>query len=546
MAAGLSRTVWRFLALCSSAAPGVRTSPAARGALTAAQGVHGADPDLPPRFADPQALAGAAARQGGTIGGFPYLMLIGTSKGGSTFLFECMEHAFHPRVVCGDDEAASWTLERCGARRFALPAIRMWRNKPRAMRGRNMALNDTFSVGVNSIKENYVFTRSIYRGPASQPESVRFIRGPALPLELWEDRRQRTRLPTETATRWLREAMRACARMDPSKGSCPLRDYRATGLPHTFRGMAGARAGEACGFTLADAAAAAAADVEVSVSTRALCAARGPGYPLRIFKDLRAFPPFPADAPPTRPWEARLVGLDGCPYNLGHTHAPALLRAMHASAESARAMRFIVLVRDPVDRAYSEWAMTKRWKGAMHRGGEFSAHAHEQVASIRACVGDARMGALIGHELPDSAFEELYTTCLRGSSFYSYVGNSLYGLHLRNWLRAGFAPASFLLLETEAMARTPAEALLGQLRDFTGLHFELAALASGAHAASTRAACSPKPQSARSPNLSGNGSLRTPVDAATRDALERFFFQGRAPWMHMIPPPQLRRSRSQL
>lgn len=492
-------------------------SPAARGAAQDAQAA--------------ELRAAAAVRalelEGEQIGGFPYLMLLGTSKGGSTFLFECMEQAFHPRVVCGADNASRWTREFCGERRFLLPAVRLHYVPPDAAAGRAQP-----TVRINSIKENYVFTRGMYRGPTVEPERQRFYRGPKLPLSFWEHRRWTTSDPA-AAREMLRATMRACAEHVGANQSCPLRDFRAEGRPYSFRGMENAREGEGCGFKRGPPP----PDDEVGISTHPLCKARGRGYVNRNLLDVRAFPPVPPDAPPGEPWRARLLAYDGCPYNLGSARAPDILQHMFSSARAAAAMRFIVLLRDPIDRAYSEWAMTNRWRGQMHAGGTFWRHARQQVAELRECLG-AELAPMLHGNLSDARFVELYHECI-SADYYSYIKNSLYGLHLRNWLRY-FPPESFLLMETEKMARMKAPQLLAFVARFTGLHFDAAEFARHPSASSVRRACEPKPKGNRSPNLKSDGSTSTPVDPRARAALHRFFFpDGATPRMHMLPPPQL-------
>lgn len=487
--------------------------------------------------ADPHALAGAAPRAPDSIGGFPFLMLLGTSKGGSTFLFACMQEAFHPRVVCGADDAAAWSRERCGARRFLLAGLRASVVLSRRHPGVSVPAGP-LSLRINPIKENYVLTRGMYRGPRVEPERTRFYRGPALPLDLWEARNKRVHSEPGRVRAWLDALLRSCARSIGDGERCPVRDFRDLGQPYSYRGLAAAREGEACGFFRAPPPADAA---HANVSVGRLCAHRGPDYLNRIFSEVRAFAPPPLEgAPPTRPWESRLLSFDGCPYNLGSAQAPSILQHMLDRAAVAAAMRFIVLVRDPVDRAYSEWAMTNRWGDKMHVGGTFGAHAREQVRLLEACVG-GRMRALVRGEMGDAEFSRVYERCI-DADYYAYVKNSLYGLHLRNWLRY-FRAEAFLLLETERMAHTPPAELLRRIASFVGLHFdEAAALATGPFAHEVNATCSPHPRSQRAPNLKADGSLRTPVDERTRRWLRAFFFQGERPWMHMVPPQQLRKA----
>lgn len=443
-------------------------------------------------------------------GGFPFLMILGASKGGSTFLFECLEHAFHPRVVCGRDEAQTWTRPRCGDRRFLLPALRMsiiQRVAP-------------FIIRVNTIKENYVLTKHMYRGPDTFPERELFYRGPQLPLALWEVQNLRvwssSKAPdVDFMGHALNQTTKACASLMDNRG-CPLREFRDVGRPYAWHWKGTAREGEACGFYRG----ASHSDLPPlwRVSTASMCAS---SLHNRSFSDVRAFAPLPEDTPAHRPWASRLVPLDGCPYNLGSAQAPQLLRQMLRTAEASRYMRFIVLVRDPVHRAFSEWQMTDRWKGQMHRGGSFWAHAQQQIGQLQTCAG-AHLDALVNGTATAEVFNRLYPRCI-DADYYSYIRNSLYALHLRSWFRF-FPPESFLVLETERMAKTAPLDLMERVARFARLFFSRSALEAHPAGKAIQAKCAPKPAGARSPNLKEDKTLNTAVDADVRRALERFFF----------------------
>jgi len=144
-----------------------------------------------------------------------------------------------------------------------------------------------------------------------------------------------------------------------------------------------------------------------------------------------------------------------------------------------------------------------------------------------------------GEPVDGAQFARVYEHCV-DASFYSYIKNSLYGLHLRSWLRH-FGAESFLLLRTDAMAKMPPERLLGAIARFAGLHFDAAsALSRGPFARAVNRSCSPQPHSPTAPDLRADGSTATPVSASTRAWLRTVFFAGETAWMHMIPPPQLR------
>lgn len=129
-----------------------------------------------------------------------------------------------------------------------------------------------------------------------------------------------------------------------------------------------------------------------------------------------------------------------------------------------------------------------------------------------------------------SAFRRLYGQCVR-NDYYHYVSNSLYGLHLRNWL-ALWPPQQFLVLETEAMKRMLAPQLLTLVGEHAGLSVELDRLP-------------PKRAQKCEARAFGGGPLPNhkskgvPLEPGVAQRLQDAFFHGAAPVLNMVLPPQL-------
>lgn len=501
------------------------------GEATASRDAPAGEPagDLPPA---------AEGQDGGERQGIlPTVLQLGTSKGGSTFLFACIIDAFSPRVVCGSDDPKDWTGHQCAGRRFLLSALRM-----RVFR--HPHTNRTV-IARHRIKENYVLSKAMYHGPTSAARRKAYYRGPRLPLDLWSDGAfERLTKPGATMGRSTAAAqiaaeercavditetlIRACAEHagNPAEG-CPLMQPKGSGA-HRWR-TSDKRIGEACGFRPPG-------KTSPGILPFALverrCGHAEGTSPLRdyMFSDLRAFPPdMSADAASDMAAAAltkRMVGIDATPYYLPESGAPGILASLVPQAE---ALRFIVLVRNPVKRSYSEWSMAQSWSGPYHRSHSFERAVSQQLGQLRSCLGKVRIRDFVAGIVSDAVFAAAYPKCIR-ATYYHYVSNSLYGIHMRNWLRV-FSPGQFLVVETELMKRLTARALLPAIAEHAGLtlsweHMPEAIINT----------C----QATGLKQLPNHKSKDEPLDEQTALRLAHLFFHGNPPVLNMVLPPQLR------
>lgn len=358
---------WSGVASDRSRARGARFGSPAEGAVDGTRRARvspGADDGAP----------GRASAVPTPSGGFPTLFVLGTSKGGSTFLFDCLAAALHPRAVCGSERAADWLGPGCAGRgkRFLLPAARLNIHR--------RELSGPTRISANPIKENYILTRSMYHGPPSAVERQAYYRGPKLPLQLWElatvrlAERQHPPPPMEPreVSSIIGSLLRACAAHAGNGGlTAPVGGGEAVGCPvmarrgevHRWRTQ-DKRVGEACGFRLPSTHPVfRAAPPEALVA--ALCGAGrraggrgGTGSaaglnvsaqlgPDTYLSDVRAFPALPDAARPDFPGlsdtalsdpsdpdrtksgePSPIIGIDACPYYLAEASAPAMLRAI--------------------------------------------------------------------------------------------------------------------------------------------------------------------------------------------------------------------------
>mmetsp|Transcript_25036 Transcript_25036/g.78014 ORF Transcript_25036/g.78014 Transcript_25036/m.78014 type:complete len:708 (-) Transcript_25036:43-2166(-) len=493
-----------------------------------------------------------AAQPDGPAGLFPTLIALGTSKGGSTFLYDCVALALHPSQVCSSRTAADWVSSQCAGRRFVLPAVRVrFATAPRTNRTR---------LHVNGIKENYVLTTAMYHGPPDASRRVAYYRGPKLPLELWAggtlrmvEQTRRERESQDYVTSMAETLLDSCARLvGPESGGCPVMNTH--GQAHRWRTV-DQRIGEACGFIPPGSKRAPRTVPETALGSR--CAKAGgvvstlsrSGY---FLSDVRAFPPYDGgDAggpsgggaagrcgPGTACADGmgldnRIVGIDACPYYFAETNAPQLLVQM---APRPELIRLVVLVRNPVLRAYSEWGMAQSWKGIFHRSHSFERAVAEQVQAVQRCMGSIGLEGFVDGSSSHGDFFSSHKRCVR-NDYYHYVTNSLYGVHLRNWL-AWFSPKQFLVLETEAMKAMPALDLVRLVGSHAGVAVDAALVTD-----EVRARCEARSVKANRGSLPGHKTKDEPLDPLVAKRLERFFFHGHAPVLNMVLPPQLRPSR---
>lgn len=147
--------------------------------------------------------------------------------------------------------------------------------------------------------------------------------------------------------------------------------------------------------------------------------------------------------PRLRPSDEKALRFESSPYYLFHPCVPRRVR------QHLPAARFIVLLRDPVARAYSHY-----WH-ERSRGREPLSFA-EAVAAESKRVGDAEQRLLCG--------DLVYS---RAHHRHAYVARGHYAAQLRRWYEL-FPPERFLVLESEAFFEAP-ERELARVADFLGL-----------------------------------------------------------------------------
>ncbi|HEX7004634.1 MAG TPA: sulfotransferase domain-containing protein [Trueperaceae bacterium] len=145
--------------------------------------------------------------------------------------------------------------------------------------------------------------------------------------------------------------------------------------------------------------------------------------------------------PLERPWPA--ATLEASTGYFDYPHAPRHI------AQTLPDVRLILLVRDPVERAFSHYLHTVRM-------------GHEPLGFEDALAAEeTRTGALLARMEEDPSFYA------REINYYSYLRRGRYAEHLEGWYRY-FPRERLLVLQTEELAANP-EGVLEKVWEFLGV-----------------------------------------------------------------------------
>jgi len=146
---------------------------------------------------------------------------------------------------------------------------------------------------------------------------------------------------------------------------------------------------------------------------------------------------------------------------------PSALQNIHRTARDPAELRFIVLMRDPIMRAFSEWSMFALgwgWDGDKN----LLRRLRSQMASFKQCNKTLFHNIPLLRSLPNDELFRYITKCIRGNAM-QYITNSIYPICVEAALRI-FRKEQFLFLRFEDVMRMKAPAVLRLLSNFTGLY----------------------------------------------------------------------------
>jgi len=164
-----------------------------------------------------------------------------------------------------------------------------------------------------------------------------------------------------------------------------------------------------------------------------------------------------------RPSDYEFASVDFTPNYLCNVKA---LHNIHSTARNPDELRFIVLMRDPIMRAFSEWSMFTAW--GWDKDKNFKSRVTSQMRKFADCNATLFGRTDLLNALPDDELFAYMGKCFRGMAM-EYVTNSLYPICIAGALRI-FKREQFLFLRFEDLMRMKAPALLTMLSNFTGLH----------------------------------------------------------------------------
>lgn len=353
------------------------------------------------------------------------------AKTGTTFLWGCTAAAFAPTQVCGSPRSEQWGARACGEKRYVLPGYRVIESGCRIVR------KEYFFWGGGKNEDGRHFSR---RG-------LLWYAGRPAPLATWEPS-HRTCFPPSAVERMCYDEL-----PDVDYSRIERRRNRIEVVP---------------------------ADGRIHPACTKL---RLRGHPLGTYT-----PPFrlSLELESALPWLDRRAhpGARSMDFTPNHMFDPVTpIRLWHHMPHPHR-LKFVVTLRNPLARAYSEWSMFVKWN--WERVHDFGARLELELAGLRACNASVFEAPALLLTLPHAQFSAYHAKCFSGQAM-EYVRNSMYIVGFRNFMRV-FDASQFLVIWSEDMMVVPPAALLAEFAAFTGLTLSPRALGSFAVQAKCRTA----------------------------------------------------------
>lgn len=472
----------------------------------------------------------------------PSLFMPGFPKCATSWLYSCLSHTWHPRRLGCGGNPRDWTAAKC-KKRFALMALSSnTKSEPRARK-------ETFFFGGTIVN---FFNRDMLELHGPDPRGGPLKDLPA--LWLWEDndyrmkearQREATRrgpklhrskvdrathslqmdrmramcsLPTvakactttANTTAMVRERVEVCEKRDKSwEPRCsshgvgrnrakwrvlpragpnycvhPGCDRIARGMPNSWSGT--------CGWS-----------DELSNS-----------YNRSDVFCLRSATPWAAEG------ELNLSMVDFTPNYL--CDADAVQRIYQSAVDPAK-LRFIVVMRDPVMRAFSEWSMFALgwgWDGTKN----FTESITKKVRKLSTCNESLWQNVSLLRDLPTAELRQYLKGCFERGKAMMYVATSMYAVCLLHALRY-FKREQFLFLRYEDLMQMDSDSVVKLLARFTGLHVDAETLGAARQSGKCQATNARKPMS-----FSSSSAYASEMLSEASPHLERLF----DPYNHLL------------
>ena len=145
---------------------------------------------------------------------------------------------------------------------------------------------------------------------------------------------------------------------------------------------------------------------------------------------------------------------------------PAALPRIFATATDPAALRFIVVMRDPVMRAFSEWSMFTKWGWDPTQ--TFTSSLLIELRRLRKCNTTLYQNAHLLRALPTPELAAYLRKCFRSGQAMMYVETSMYAVCVEHALRH-FRREQFLFLRYEDLMRMDRTSVVALVARFAGL-----------------------------------------------------------------------------
>ena len=198
---------------------------------------------------------------------------------------------------------------------------------------------------------------------------------------------------------------------------------------------------------------------------------------------------------------------------------PAALSRILATAKDPAALRFVVVMRDPVMRAFSEWSMFTNWGWDPSK--TFTSSLLIELRRLRKCNTTLYQNAQLLRSLPTPELATYLRKCFRSGQAMMYVETSMYAVCVEHALRH-FRREQFLFLRYEDLMRMDRTSVVALVARFAGLDADVQLLRN----ASAHGKCSFGAVAAtgRKPSSYSSGSIDSAEQlAAAAPHLERLF-----------------------
>jgi len=173
---------------------------------------------------------------------------------------------------------------------------------------------------------------------------------------------------------------------------------------------------------------------------------------------------FQTAMPWVRPAEYNFASVDFTP---NYMCTPSALLNIQKTARNPEQLRFIVLMRDPIMRAFSEWSMFALGWG-WDPDKNFLKRTRRQMRDFATCNTTLFHNTELLERLPTEELFKYMTKCFHGKAM-EYITNSIYPVCVLAALRV-FRREQFLFLRFEDLMAMKAPGLIRLLSNFTGLY----------------------------------------------------------------------------